>query len=151
MLLTLLVPEEFYELGARAMSKIWTSWTTAEQNPFADASTELNMTTKLDCVFVTKFTFIHKFKPVPFMLVVPSLSRGKKKTKQKTKNRQLTVYLLHKNIIRRKKKKMRKRRNKAHYVQGFPHLTCQDEKIQQFPIQKFWFNLKGLCALLWRN
>lgn len=107
MLLTLLVPEEFYELGARAMSKIWTSWTT-EQNPFADASTELNMTTKRDCVFVTKFTFIHKFKPVPFMLVVPSLSRGKKKTKQKTKNRQLTAYLLHKNIIRRKKKKREK-------------------------------------------
>lgn len=84
MLLTLLVPEEFYELGARAMSKIWTSWTT-EQNPFADASTELNMTTKRDCVFVTKFTFIHKFKPVPFMLVVPSLSRGKK---NKTKNQE---------------------------------------------------------------
>lgn len=150
MLLTLLVPEEFYELGARAMSKIWTSWTT-EQNPFADASTELNMTTKRDCVFVTKFTFIHKFKPVPFMLVVPSLSRGKKKNKTKNQEQATNSISTTQKYHQEKEKKKRKRRNKAHYVQGFPHLTCQDEKIQQFPIQKFWFNLKGLCALLWRN
>lgn len=70
------------------------------------------------------------------MLVVPSLSRGKKnktKNQEQATNSVSTTQKYH----QEKEKKMRKRRNKAHYVQGFPHLTCQDEKIQQFPIQKF--------------